>query len=185
MDDGVIIRGTTDADGAALRAVHLSAFGAEQGPEVAELVTALLADETARPVLSLVAEGDGLAIGHILFTQARLQPGRGTVSVRILAPLGVSSDRQRQGIGGALIAQGLEQLAESGVDLVFVLGHPAYYPKHGFRPAGALGFAAPYPIPAEHADAWMVRELRAGAVGAVTGTIQCAVAMDEPRHWRE
>ena len=43
--------------------------------------------------------------------------------------------------------EGLKQLAESGVDLVFVLGHPGYYPKFGFRPAGALGFEAPYPIP--------------------------------------
>jgi len=46
-----------------------------------------------------------------------------------------------------------------GDEKVFVLGHPNYYLKFGFRPARALGFEAPYRIPAEHEDAWMVQEL--------------------------
>jgi len=39
--------------------------------------------------------------------------------------------------------------ALSGVSIVFVLGHPGYCRRVGFRPAGELGFAAPYPIPAK------------------------------------
>ena len=49
-------------------------------------------------------------------------------------------------------------MAESGVELVFVLGHPDYYPRHGFKPAGALGFEAPYPIPDKNVNAWMVQK---------------------------
>jgi len=91
-----------------------------------------------------------------------------------------------KGIGGELIKEGLRLLSESDVDLVFVLGHPDYYPRHGFKPnAGALGFEAPYPIPTEHADAWMVQELNTGVIGTLKGKVICADELDKPEHWRE
>ncbi len=39
-------------------------------------------------------------------------------------------------MGSALVPRGLAIQAQSGVNLVFVLGHPAYYPRFGFAPAG-------------------------------------------------
>jgi predicted N-acetyltransferase YhbS len=163
----------------------MSAFGQRQGQEIVELVHDLMDDETARPLLSLVAETDGKLVGHILFTTARLQPEDQEASVRILAPLAVSSDAQGEGVGGALIREGLRQLAESGVDLVFVLGHPGYYPKFGFQTASLSGFDAPHPIPSEHADAWMVCELKAGAISENEGSVQCSEVLNQPQHWRE
>lgn len=163
----------------------MSAFGGRQGREIVELVNGLLDDETAKPLLSLVAETDVRLVGHILFTVARLQPDDQQASIRILAPLAVSSDFQGKGVGGVLIREGLKQLTESGVDLVFVLGHPGYYPKFGFQTAGLSGFEAPYPIPSEHADAWMVRELKAGVIGKNAGKVQCPEVLNQPRHWRE
>ena len=179
------IRHSTESDRTAISSVHTSAFGQEQGQEIVELVNALLDDDTAKPLLSLVAEKDGSLVGHILFTLARLQPEDREISVRILAPLAVSSDFQGEGVGGLLIREGLKQLAESGVDLVLVLGHPGYYPKFGFQTAGVLGFEAPYPIPTEHADAWMVQALKAGVIGSIEGRIQCSETLNQPQHWRE
>lgn len=138
------IRCSTESDCTAIGDIHISAFGQEQGQEIVELVNGLLADETARPLLSLVAEADGRLVGHILFTKARLHPEDQEISAQILAPLAVSRDFQGEGVGGALIREGLKQLTESGVDLVFVLGHPGYYPKYGFQTAGVIGFKAPY-----------------------------------------
>ena len=83
------------------------------------------------------------------------------------------------------IKEGLNQLRNSGVDLVFVLGHPEYYPRFGFTPAGVLGFEAPYPIPDEHAGAWMVQELKQGVIGRVKGKIQCSEVLNQSQHWRE
>ncbi len=181
----VRIRAATDADRADILHVHESAFGEEQGPEIVELVTGLLGDKTAMPLLSLVAEIDGRVVGQILFTAARLQSSPRPVLAQILAPLAVSRDCQGQGVGRSLVEEGLKQLASSGVELVFVLGHPGYYPKFGFRPAAVLGYDAPYPIPAEHEDAWMVQELQPGTIGSVRGKIECASTLDQPRHWRE
>lgn len=162
--------------------VERAAFGYDKE---AELVRALLDDPTALPRLSLLAFEGERAVGHVLFTSARLDEAPGEASVALLAPLAVIPDFQNQGIGGKLIERGVQMLTESGVDLVFVLGHPGYYPRYGFEPAGRLGFAAPYPIPDEHAGAWMVQALRPGVIGSVQGTLVCAEALNKPEHWRE
>ena len=104
-------------------------------------------DITASPSLSLVAVQDGGIVGHILFTKAEVTETTESASAQILAPLAIMPADQRTGIGGRLIEEGLSHLKKIGVDLVFVLGHPDYYPRSGFVTAGALGYEAPYPIP--------------------------------------
>ena len=94
-------------------------------------------------------------------------------------------EAQKKGVGGALIRDGLKRLTEAGVELVFVLGHPDYYPREGFRPAGQFGFDAPYPIPEKNAGAWMVLELKSGLIGKVKGTVKPADAINRPDAWRE
>lgn len=173
------------AERSTILAIHRQAFGAQQGEEIVQLVDDLFDDQTARPILSLVASEGETLLGHILFTKVTVSGQEGKVSAQILAPLAVTPTAQGKGIGQELITEGLKLLKESGTDLVFVLGHPAYYPKCGFIPAGQHGLFAPYPIPEEHADAWMVQDLRGTLLGKVSGTVQCSKALNEPQHWRE
>ena len=201
MAKTMTIRETTDADLDDVLSVERDAFG---GEDEARLARDVLNDASAAPCLSLLAFDGDRAVGHILFSKAHLTrpqeappqgalpqgaPAQGdardAASAAILAPLAVVPDLQKRGIGGALIARGLRMLAEAGVDLVFVLGHPDYYPRHGFVPAGRLGFEAPYPIADENADAWMVQALRPGLIGAVSGRVVCCDTMDKPEVWRE
>ena len=158
------IREAVDADLNDVLQIERLAFGYEKE---ADLVRDLLHDFSAKPVLSLLAFQKNRALGHILFTTAQLSGSQGSASIVILAPLAIVPDAQKQGIGGKLIEKGLEHLSKSGVDLVFVLGHPEYYPRYGFKPAGDLGFEAPYPVPDLHANAWMVQALRLGVIGSV------------------
>ncbi len=176
------IREARDTDLSDVLSVEKVAFGYAKE---AELVKDLLNDPSAKPLYSLLAYENGKAIGHVLFTAARLEGKRHGASISLLAPLAVIPDYQNQGVGGKLIRHGLEHLAATGVELVFVLGHPGYYPRHGFEPAGVRGFEAPYPIPEEHAGAWMVQELRPGVIGRVSGRVRCAGMLDKPEHWRE
>jgi putative acetyltransferase len=134
-------------------------------------------------LLSLMVVNDDQAIGYILFTKARIT-SKEPISAAILAPLALVPDAQCQGVSGQLIEEGLRLLSESGIKMVFVLGHPDYYPRHGFKPAGVLGFEAPYPIPDEHANAWMVQELRPGIISSVSGKVICADVPNQPEHWR-
>lgn len=67
--------------------------------------------------------------------------------------------------------------------LVFVLGHPGYYPRHGFEPAGRHGLRAPYSVSPE--SAWMVRPISPNVLGRVQGRVICADALDRPEYWIE
>jgi len=162
--------------------IHEAAFGEDTE---AGLVRAILADPTAQPVLSLIARDGERPLGHVLFSQVRLTEAAQACTAAILAPLAVVPPAQGQGVGGRLIEAGLQRLARDGGGLVFVLGHPGYYPRFGFEPAGRLGFAAPYPIPEAHAAAWMVQALQPGLVGRVRGTVTCCDALMKPELWRE
>jgi len=179
------VRKALESDKQALSDVVIAAFGEVQGQEIADLITKLLADPSAQPLLSLVATTNDNAVGHILFTNARIRHSQRIVSATILAPLSVHPEYQNQGIGGRLIKEGLKRLKAAGVELVFVLGHPGYYPKYGFSPAGIKGFDASYPILPKNSGAWMVQELRPGVIGHVSGQVICADALNDPKHWQE
>lgn len=175
----MLLRTAGRGDLESIFSVHEQAFG---GAEEARLAMELLADPSARPVVSILAEEDGRPVGHVLFTRVRIRPAD-AVSAAILAPLAVVPDRQGRGIGGELVGAGLDELAERGAALAFVLGHPGYYPRFGFEPACVHGLQAPYPIPEEHAGAWMVRALRDGILGAVRGRVACAETLGREKYW--
>jgi len=179
------IRKSTELDKAEISNIQIKAFGEKKGSEIADLVNGLLEDKTAMPLLSIVAVEDDKLLGHILFTKAKIQQTTEPVSAQILAPLAVIPEAQNKGVGAQLIKEGLKQLKEANVELVFVLGHPDYYPRSGFKPAGVLGYEAPYTIPEEHAGAWMVQELSSGVIGRVKGKVQCSEVLNQPQHWRE
>lgn len=181
----VEMRQGIQSDLQAISTLVMSAFGVSEGPEIVQPIGDVSADVTAQPILSLVAAANGSIVGHVLFSKARLKsPGQG-VSAAILAPLAVHPDFQSRGIGGQLVAEGLRQLSGCGVDLVFVLGHPAYYSRFGFSAAGVRGFEAPYRIPQKNTEAWMVRELRPGIIGSTGGQVTCAASLADPKYWRE
>ena len=179
------IKNTVATDLHTILYVENKAFGNIQGPEIVKLVKVLLNDPSAMPLLSLLAMDENQAVGHILFTQAQIINANNPISTVILAPLAVIPTAQSQGIGGKLIKEGLKRLSKLGVELVFVLGHPEYYPRYGFKPAGMLGFEAPYPIPEQHANAWMVQELRPNIIGNASGKVKCADVLNQPEHWCE
>ena len=102
--------------------------------------------ENAQRTLSLVACTDeGEVIGHLLFSPVTLN-GQDMLW-QGLAPLAVHPDHQRQGIGQALVREGLESLRDFGYPVCVVLGDPAYYGKQGFISAQSLGFDCAWEAP--------------------------------------
>jgi predicted N-acetyltransferase YhbS len=179
------VRKAEEPDRQAIVDLVMGAFGPAEGPEVVRLIADLEVDASAQPVLSLVATLYDRVSGHVLFSRAWVETEERELSATILAPLAVHPEFQNAGIGGQLVMAGLRHFAERGMDLVFVLGHPDYYPRFGFAEAGVRGFEAPYPIAAKNAGAWMVLPLRPGILGAFRGRVRCAEALNDPRYWRE
>lgn len=131
-----MIRYATPADRGSIAAVVAAAFGR---PDEAHLVEQLRADGDA--MFELVAEEAGDIVGHVLFS--RLWADRDDLYAA-LAPLAVRPDRQRAGLGAALVRAGLEAAPQFGAVGVLVLGDPAYYGRFGFSHEAAARVACPY-----------------------------------------
>jgi len=136
------LRRERQGDQAAVRQLHREAFG-DRGSVVAVLVDALRASVGPKRGLSLVAEDDGELIGHVMFSPSLLDAPRRLVEVQVLSPIAVAPNRQRQGLGSALIRSGLRAMTDQGVPVVFLEGSPDYYPRFGFSPGAELGFRRP------------------------------------------
>lgn len=162
------IRREEKRDYEAVYAVVLAAFAAAEHADGKEqdLVVVLRNSEAFRPELSLVAEEDGVIVGHILFTEITI----GGKKALALAPLSVVPVHQKQGIGLALMEAGHQVAADLGYGYSVVLGHEAYYPKAGYVPAKEYGIEAPFDVPPEN---FMAKKLRADAE-PVKGIVQYA-----------
>lgn len=163
----IVIRDERKSDRAAVRTVIERAFGG--GPYEADLVERLHADGDT--IVAFVAVADGVVAGHTLFSPLMIEGGPGSLAAAALAPLAVMPDGQGEGIGSALVRHGLEACRAAGVDVVFVLGDPAYYRRFGFDSALAARFASPFP-----GAAFMALALRPGALDDATGAVRYADA---------
>jgi predicted N-acetyltransferase YhbS len=84
---------------------------------------------------------------------------------------------QRRGIGSELVRAGLRECAAQGAALVFVLGHPEYYPRFGFVPAAPLGMH----YQSETFDpAFFVLELEPKNLAGLQGWVRYHPAFDQP-----
>ena len=147
-----MIRLETALDAQAIRRVNELAFG---GTAEASLIEAIRGNGHA--TLSLVAEKDGLVVGHILFSPVGLSAADGWLGGMALAPMAVLPACQRQGIGSSLVREGLRQLDETSCPFVVVVGHPSYYPRFGFEPARHYGMDPPWDF--VNGDAFFIRFL--------------------------
>jgi putative acetyltransferase len=122
------------------------------GPGEATLVTWLRQDVGWIATLSLVADEDGLVVGHVVASRAYVDdtPALG------LGPLSVLPHKQRTGVGTALMHAVIGAADALGEQLLGLLGDPEYYRRFGFVPAGPLGIVAP---DASWGDYFQVRTL--------------------------
>lgn len=86
--------------------------------------------------VSLVAELDGRVVGHIAFSPVVMSDG--TPGWYGLGPVSVLPEYQKQGIGKALIHEGLSRLKTLGARGCCLVGHPEYYRKFGFENTAGL-----------------------------------------------
>lgn len=118
-----LIRLETDEDFAAVQAVYEGSF-----PTPAEARLVDLLRESGQLIVSMVAEVDGVVVGHVGFS-----PGSaGEWIVARLAPLAVLPSVRNGGIGASLVRAGLMACRGLSFDFAVVLGEPRYYSTFGF-----------------------------------------------------
>jgi putative acetyltransferase len=131
MDPKIVIRSETDADVSAIAEVTAAAFKTLAISNHTEqfIIEALRAARAL--TVSLVAEVGGRVVGHIAFSPVAISDG--TRHWYGLGPVSVLPEYQRQGIGKALIQEGLSRLKEMNAKGCCLVGHPGYYRKFGFE----------------------------------------------------
>lgn len=137
-----------------IRRLNRAAFG---GHDEENLVDRLRKEGDV--LASLVAVIGNDVLGHILFSRLEVGGSQKTNSAAALEPMAVLPDWQGQGIGTRLMMTGLALCRSRGVDAVFVLGHPGYYPRFGFSAEKARSVTAPF-----SGKAFMALEIRRGVL---------------------
>lgn len=133
------IREQLPGDDEAVHRVVGAAFA--DGGRVAALAVALRA-RTGRQASLVAVDGDRI-VGHTHLSVSWIDDPRRLVEVLVLSPLSVTPDRQREGIGGKLLAEAVRAAAHLGAPLLFLEGDPRYYSRHGWLPATEHGFTPP------------------------------------------
>ena len=137
MHSNIVIRHETDADIDAIADVTIAAFKTlKVSNQTEQFIIAELREANALTV-SLVAELNGCIVGHIAFSPVTISGG--TQRWYGLGPVSVLPQYQHQGIGSALIHEGLARLMALDAEGCCVVGHPNYYRKFGFvNPSGLV-----------------------------------------------
>jgi putative acetyltransferase len=136
MNPKIVIRSETDADVSAISEVTAAAF---KTLEISNHTEQFIIEELRAAkalTVSLVAETDGRAIGHIAFSPVTISDG--TPNWYGLGPVSVLPEHQRKGIGTALIEEGLSRLKAMNAQGCCLVGHPEYYKKFGFKNLSGL-----------------------------------------------
>jgi putative acetyltransferase len=169
----VNIRNSRAADLPDLESLYERAFPDE---DLLPLVRELLQNPDI--AISLVSEIGSRVVGHIMFTKCGIDGAKTEVS--LLAPLAVMPDWQGKGIGSDLVRFGLRRLEREDLQLVCVLGDPAFYGRLGFETERSI--KPPYPLPEEWTDAW--QSIRAGdETRQDTGILSVPEAWRKPELW--
>ncbi|KJV36440.1 GNAT family N-acetyltransferase [Luteibacter yeojuensis] len=164
------VRAATEADLDAIVAVHHAAFGR---PNEGDLVRRLV--ETGQATISLVAvDDDDAVVGHVLFSPLTVENGDDGKALG-LAPVAVHPDLQRQGIGHALIEEGIGACFVADARAVFVLGSPAYYGAFGFTRASAFGLHDAF----DGGNAFQVLPLTVAGLEGYAGRVDYVPAFSE------
>ncbi|PTW62672.1 putative acetyltransferase [Breoghania corrubedonensis] len=123
-------------------------------------------------VLELVASDGANILGHVVFSRATVSEGDTGLEIAILAPLSVRPDMQRAGIGSALVKEALERLKREDIDLVVVVGDPAYFTRFGFSAGLGEKFDTPWAGPN-----FLAMELKEGTSDRLPATLTFAAPL--------
>ena len=159
----MVIREETEEDFSAIGDLNRRVFGGEYEVHLIENL------RSAHLILASVVALDGNeVVGHILFSALPAEIDGKDVNAAALAPMAVSPERQRRGIGSQLVTEGLARIRQKQVEAVIVLGHTKYYPRFGFSPILTQKLASPFQGMAE----FMALELVAGTLSGQKGSVK-------------
>ena len=96
------IRAANQQDSHAIQELITTTFPKEENEIIAQLAADLLSETTTPATLSLVAVNGNRVVGYVAYSPLLIE-GNDDFKGYILAPLGVSPDYQKRGVGSQLV----------------------------------------------------------------------------------
>jgi len=167
--DGILLRNEREADFDAVELLTREAFWNRYVPGCNEhyLLHVMRHADSFIKELDFVAELNGLIVGNIVYTKAKLVEDSGkSHDVLSFGPLSVLPDFQGKGIGGMLITHTTALAKALGYKAIFIYGDPDYYCRFGFVAAKTYGIGTSDNM---YAAALQALELVPGALSNISG----------------
>ena len=172
MRNDILIRQETHKDYKEIISLILRSFSEEtdysDGTDIIALVEEIRDSEYYIPELSFVAELDGKLVGHFLFSRFPLSS---TPNIVMLAPVAVHADHFHQGIGSAMLTQGIEKVRNAGYKGITVEGDYHFYNRIGFKTSSKFNIYPTSGIPMKEPRCMMCQETYEGALKNIKGYI--------------
>jgi len=121
--------------------------------------------------LCYVAEEDGKLVGNIVYAKM-WKDGKMCDDVIGFGPLSVLPEKQKQGVGSALVTETLEKAKDLGFKAVLITGNPDYYHRFGFSSATKFGVRLPDIAEGDEASFFTAVELEEGYLEAHAGVYE-------------
>lgn len=172
------LRLETPSDYRAVEELTREAFWGYTSPTCDEhyLVHLLRQSPAFVPELDYVAEANGRLVGNIIYTKAKVVDNEDNEhEVLTFGPLSVLPEYWNRGVGAALIRRTVAEAKVLGFKAILIYGHPDYYPRFGFRSAGAFNITTPQ---GTNFDALMALPLYKGALDGISGAYHYDPAFD-------
>jgi putative acetyltransferase len=160
------------------KSVFATSDGKAEGALIGKLAADLFETTVDGDLFNYVAVDGDCVVASIFFTRLEFD---NNCDSYILGPVAVRSDRQREGIGQALISHGLSDLTDRGVDFVLTYGDPNFYRKVGFQQISPATIKAPFRL--SQPDGWLGQSLSGTSFETLTGSCTCVNAFKNPVYW--
>jgi putative acetyltransferase len=125
------IRPETPQDISVIEQITIAAFDGKWYSDQTEHLVVNRLREAGAMSVSLVAEIDGIVVGHVVFSVVNINGE--DIGWYGLGPVSVLPKLQKQGIGSKLIREGLSIIREKGAKGCILEGDPNYYQRFGFK----------------------------------------------------
>lgn len=165
-----------------IRQLYIDTFstseGQEEGASVGELVADLAGNTDESDLYGFAAREKGEIVGCIFFSRLVFD---NVINAFLLSPVATHPSFQGRGIGQKLIAFGLDDLKDSGIELVMTYGDPSFYSKVGFAQISENILQAPHLL--SQPEGWLGQSLVNDAIDPIADKPRCVSAFDKPELW--
>lgn len=153
--------------------------GVDEGKVIGDFVRDLMETTPSKDLFVWSVCEDNMLLGCIFLS--RLTFAQDDRTVFILSPVAVKTNHQKNGIGQKLIAHGVEDLRQKGVDFVVTYGDPNYYSKTGFNQITEEFAQAPLKLSLP--EGWLGQSLSNQDERPLIGPSRCVPALNKAELW--